>query len=142
VTEVPTGDPFRRGGSTGSGSSWPSRSGWGSASDYVKDLPETLTIAQRPELILIQENDDEGRTRALVPDGARRRSADREYQHTSRWEGAVLKVETWYDDGLHVRETFELAPEGSLLTVSFRVDDGGDPVTVERVYRLSPRERS
>ena len=86
--------------------------------------------------------DDEGRILALVPDGARHRSLDREYQHTSRWEGAVLEVEIWYDDGLHVRETFELAPEESLLTVSFLVDDGSDPVRVERVYRLAPQARS
>jgi hypothetical protein len=141
VTGVPAVDPFRRGGSSGSGSSR-SRSQHGSASDYVRDLPETLIIAQRPELILIQVDDDEGRIRALVPDGARHRSLNREYQHLTRWESGVLKVETWYDDGLHVVEAFELAPEGSPLTVSFQVDDGGDPVTAERVYRLCPRAQS
>jgi len=83
------------------------------------------------------------RIRALVPDGARRQSTDGEYEHLSRWENGVLKVQTWHDDGrLHVEEVFELTPAKSLLTVSYRADDGGDPVTVERVFRLCPRAES
>jgi hypothetical protein len=141
MTGVPQSDPFRQGGS--SGSTWPFGGQGRTAASYVEDLPETLTIAQRPELILIQEDDDEGRIRALVPDGVRRQSTDREYEHLSRWENGVLKVQTWHDDGrLHVEEVFELAPEKGLLTVSYRADDGGDPITVERVFRLCPRAES
>jgi hypothetical protein len=126
-----TGDPFQRRGSSGSSSSQAR-----AASEHVRDLPETLTIAQRPSLILIQENDDEGRTRALRPDGARHRAADGESEHRTRWEKGLLHVETWHDDGVRVAEIFELAPDGTLLTVTVQVADGGSStITLERVFR-------
>lgn len=125
-----TGDPFQRKGA--SGSSPPQA---GAASGHLRDLPETLTIAQRPSLILIQENDDEGRVRALRPDGARHRATDGESEHRARWEEELLHVETWHDDGVRVEEIFELAPDGTRLTVSVRVADGGSTVALERVFR-------
>ena len=132
MTAPVTDDPFRRGGgSAGSGSS---RSQLGLPLDHLRDLPETLTIAQRPSMILIQENDDEGRTRALVPDGVRHLSADRESETLTRWEGTRLHVETWHDDGVHVEVIFEIAPDRSFLTVTVKADDGGDALSVERVF--------
>ncbi len=125
-----TGDPFQRKGSSESSSSQAR-----SPSEHVRDLPETLTIAQRPSLILIQENDDEGRTRALRPDGARHRAADGETEHRTRWEKGLLHVETWHDDGVRVAEIFELAPDGTLLTVTVQVAEGGSTTTLERVFR-------
>jgi len=128
---VPTGDPFARGGSPGS-----SRSQARGAFDYVLDLPEVLTIAQRPSLILIQEDDDEGRTRALRPDGARVQSAGGDSESRTRWDKGLLYVDTWHDDGVHVEEIFDLAPDRSLLTVSVRANDGGSAIALERVFRL------
>jgi hypothetical protein len=133
MTAPVTDDPFRRGGGS-AGSSGSSRSQLGLPFDQLRDLPETLTIAQRPSMILIQENDDEGRTRALVPDGIRHPSADRESETLTRWKGSRLHVETWHDDGVHVEEIFEIAPDRSFLTVSVKADDGGDPLSVERVF--------
>jgi hypothetical protein len=125
-----TGDPFGRGGASRS-----SRSQARAAFDHVLDLPETLTIAQRPSLILIQEDDDEGRTRALRPDGVRQPTTGGESESRTRWDRGLLHVETWHDDGVHVEEIFELAPDASLLTVSVRVDDGGSAIALERVFR-------
>lgn len=125
-----TGDPFERKGS--------SRSSSGQArdlSEYVRDLPETLTIAQRPALILIKEDDDEGRTRALRPDGARHPAPNGKADVRTRWEERLLHVETWHDDGVRVEETFDLAPDGTLLTVTVEVADGGSTLTRERVFR-------
>jgi hypothetical protein len=127
---VGSGDPFARGGSSRSSSS-PGRD----PSEYVRDLPETLTIAQRASLILIQEDDDEDRTRALRPDGARHRATDGESEHLCRWENGLLYVETWHDDGVRVAEIFELAPDGSLLTVTVEVADMGSTQILERVFR-------
>jgi hypothetical protein len=132
-----TADPFRRGGSSRSSSS-PARP----VSAYVRDLPETLAIAQRPSLILIQENDDEARTRALRPDGVRHRGVDGTSEHRTRWDKGLLHVETWHDDGTQVEETFELAPDGALLTVTVEVADGGSSVVLERVFRRSRPEGS
>jgi hypothetical protein len=132
-----TDDPFRRGGSSRSSSS-PARS----VSAYVRDLPETLAIAQRPSLILIQEDDDEGRTRALRPDGVRHRAVNGESEHRTRWDKGLLHVETWHDDGVKVEEIFELAPDGALLTVTVQVAEGGSPVVLERVFRRSRPEAS
>jgi hypothetical protein len=129
MTGTPTDDPFARGGSSRS-----SRSQSRAAFDHVLDLPETLTIAQRPSLILIQENDDEGAIRALRPDGVRRQSSDGSEDRT-RWDKGLLHVETWHDDGVEVEEIFELAPDGTRLTVTIRVDDGGSAISVERVFR-------
>lgn len=129
MTGTPTDDPFARGGSSRS-----SRSQSRAAFDHVLDLPETLTIAQRPSLILIQEDDDEGDIRALTPDGVRRQSTDGSEDRT-RWDKGLLHVETWHDDGVQVEEIFELAPDRSLLTVTVRVDDGGSAISVERVFR-------
>jgi hypothetical protein len=125
-----TGDPFGRGGASRS-----SRSQARAAFDHVLDLPETLTIAQRPSLILIQENDDEGRTRALRPDGVRHQTPGGQSENRTRWEKGLLHVETWHDDGVHAEEIFELAPDASLLTVTVRVDDGGSDISLERVFR-------
>jgi hypothetical protein len=44
-------------------------------------------------------------------------------------------VETWHDDGVHMEEVFELAPDGTLLTVTVRVSDGGTALSLERVFR-------
>jgi hypothetical protein len=132
-----TGDPFERGGSSRS-----SRSQSRAAFDYVLDLPETLTIAQRPSLILIQENDDEGRVRALRPDGTRVRSTDGESESRTRWEKGLLRVDTWHDDGVRVEEIFELAPDGSLLTVTVGVNDGGSAISLERVFRPDESDES
>ena len=125
-----TGDPFGRGGTSRS-----SRSQARAAFDHVLDLPETLTIGQRPSLILIQENDDEGRTRALRPDGVRQQTTGGESENRTRWENGLLHVETWHDDGVEVEEIFELAPDGKLLTVTVLVDDGGSAISLERVFR-------
>ena len=125
-----TDDPFRQGGSSRS-----SRSQSRGAFEHVLDLPETLTIAQRPSLILIQENDDEGRTRALRPDGARHQSTGGQSENRTRWDKGLLHVETWHDDGVHVEEIFEPSPDGRLLTVTVRVDDGGSAISLERVFR-------
>ena len=134
---VETGDPFERGGSSRS-----SRSQSRSAFEYVLDLPETLTIAQRPSLILIQENDDEGRVRALRPDGTRVRSSGGQSESQTRWEKGLLRVETWHDDGVRVEEIFELAPDRSLLTVTVRVNDGGSAISLERVFRPDGSDES
>jgi hypothetical protein len=127
---VGAGDPFERRGAAGSS---PSQSR--AAFEYVLDLPDTLTIAQRPSLILIQENDDEGRVRALRPDGVRVRSPDGRAESRTRWAQGLLHVETWHDDGVHVEEMFELAPDRSLLTVTVRVNDGGSVISLDRVFR-------
>jgi len=132
-----TGDPFERGGSSGS-----SRSQSRAAFDYVLDLPETLTIAQRPSLILIQENDDDGRVRALRPDGTRVRSSGGQSESRTRWEKGLLLVDTWHDDGVRVEEIFELAPDRSLLTVTVRVNDGGSSISLERVFRPDESDES
>jgi hypothetical protein len=125
------GDPLRR---TPSGSKWPvPRAAYG----YLLDLPQTLTIAQRPSLILIQDDDDEGRTRGLRPDGVRRRSPDGAAETRTRWEDAGLHVETWRDDGVHVDELFELGADGSLLSVTLNVAESGVTLDVERVFRRS-----
>jgi hypothetical protein len=128
-------DPFQPGGSSGSSSSQAR-----APSEYVRDLPDTLTIAQRRSLILIQENDDEARTRALRPDGARHRAADGESEHCTRWDERLLRVDTWHDDGIRIAEVFDLAPDGSLLTVTVRVADAGTAITLERVFRPAERE--
>jgi hypothetical protein len=127
---VDGGDPFARGGSSRS-----SRSQARAAFDYVLDLPKTLTIAQRPSLILIQEDDDEGRTRALKPDGARVQASGGKAETRTRWEKGLLYVDTWHDDGVHMEEVFDLAADRSLLTVTVQVDDGGTPISLQRVFR-------
>ena len=132
------GDPFRQGG----GSSGSSRSPHGAASEHVKDLPETLTIAQRPDLILIQENDDEARTRALRPDGTRQRSTNGKWEHRTRWDKGLLRVDTWHEDGVHAEEVFELAPDGVLLTVTVNVDDGDATLSRVRVFRPDKADES
>jgi hypothetical protein len=120
-------DPFHR---RPSGSS---RSEARAAYGVVLDLPEALTIAQRPSLILVQEDDDEGRVRGLHPDGSRRRGPLGATE--ARWEeGGRLRVKTWRDDGVDVDETFELAPDRSRLTVTVRVAQGGVHMTLERVF--------
>jgi hypothetical protein len=129
MTAPPTDDPFARGGSSRS-----SRSQARAAFDHVLDLPETLTIAQRPSLILIEEDDDEGHIRALRPDGVRRQSSDGSEDQT-RWDKGLLHVKTWHEDGVEVEEIFELAPDGTRLTVTILVDDGGSAISVERVFR-------
>lgn len=120
-------DPFHR-RSSGSGRSEPR-----AAYEFVLDLPETVTIAQRPSLILIQEDDDEGRVRGLHPDGSRRRGPLGATE--TRWEEeGRLRVKTWRDDGVDVDETFELAADRSQLTVTVRVAQGGVAMTLERVF--------
>jgi len=127
---APGGDPFEP---RGSGRS--SRSKQRAALDYVHDLPEILTIAQRPELILIEEDDDEGRIRALRPDGIRVRSTDGKSENRARWTKGLLHVETWHDDGVRTEEVFDVAPDRTLLTVTVHVDDGGSVIAVERIFR-------
>jgi hypothetical protein len=127
-------DPFRT-GSSGSGRSDPR-----AAYEYVLDLPKTLTIAQRSSLILIQENDDEGRTRGLHPDGSRRQSPGGKSATRTRWEKGRLHVETWRGDGVDVDEVFEIAPDKSQLTVVVRVAQGGVGMTLERVFVPVPPE--
>ncbi len=120
-------DPFHR-RSSGSGRSEPR-----AAYAVVLDLPETLTIAQRPSLILIQEDDDEGRVRGLHPDGSRRRGPLGATE--TRWEeGGRLRVKTWRDDGVDVDETFELAADRTQLTVTVRVAQAGVTMALERVF--------
>jgi len=121
-------DPFRT-GSSGSGRSDPR-----AAYEYVLDLPETLTIAQRSSLILIQENDNESRVRGLHPDGTRRQAPGGQSATEARWEKGRLHVETWRTDGVDVDEVFALAPDGELLTVSVHVTEGGTSMTLERVF--------
>jgi hypothetical protein len=121
-------DPFRT-GSSGSGRSDP-RAAYG----FVLDLPEALTIAQRPSLILIQENDDESRVRGLHPDGARRQAPGGKSATRTRWEKGRLHVETWRGDGVDVDEVFELAPDPRQLTVTIHVTEGGVGMTLERVF--------
>jgi hypothetical protein len=133
-----TGDPFKQGGSSYGSSGSQSRA----AFDHVQDLPETLTIAQRPALILVQEDDDEGRIRALRPDGTRQRTTNGKSEHRTRWDKGLLRVETWYDDGVHAEEIFDLAPDRSLLTVTVRVDDGDSTISLERVFRPDPLTQS
>ena len=124
-----SGDPF------GTGSSRSSRSDPRAAYEYVLDLPKTLTIAQRSSLILIQEDDDEGRVRGLHPDGARHQAPGGQSATRTRWEKGRLHVETWRGDGVDVDEVFELAPDGKLLTVTVHVTEGGTSMTLERVFR-------
>jgi hypothetical protein len=121
-------DPFRT-GSSGSGRSDPR-----AAYKFVLDLPETLTIAQRSTLILIQEDDDESRVRGLHPDGTRRQGPGGKSATRARWEKGRLHVETWRGDGVDVDEVFELAPDRSQLTVVVRVMEGGVSMTLERVF--------
>lgn len=137
MTGTPTGDPFAQGGSYRS-----SRSQSRAAFEHVLDLPDRLSIAQRPSLILIRENDDDGRVRALRPDGARVRSTNGESECLTRWEKGLLRVETWHDDGVHVEEIFDLAPDRSLLTVTVLVDDGGSAISLERVFRPDGSDKS
>lgn len=119
-------DPFRR--SSGAGRSAPRE-----AYAFVLDLPEELTIAQRPSLILIQENDDESRVRGLHPDGSRRPGPNGPTE--ARWEeDGRLHVKTWREDGVDVEENFALAPDRSQLTVSVRVVQGGTALALERVF--------
>jgi hypothetical protein len=125
-----TGDPFER-----TGSSRSSHSQSRAAIDRVLELPQILTIAQRPSLILIEEDDDEGRVRALRPDGKRVRSSVDDSESRTHWAEGLLHVETWHDDGVHVEEIFEVAPDRSLLTVAVLVDDGGSAIALERVFR-------
>jgi hypothetical protein len=120
-------DPFHR-RSSGAG-----RSAAREAYAFVLDLPEALTIAQRPSLILIQEGDDEGRVRGLHPDGSRRPGPDGPTE--TRWEkGGRLHVKSWRDDGVDVDETFELALDRSQLTVTVRVVQGGTALNLKRVF--------
>ncbi len=137
MTGTPTGDPFAQGGSYRS-----SHSQSRAAFEHVLDLPDRLSIAQRPSLILIRENDDDGRVRALRPDGARVRSTNGESECLTRWEKGLLRVETWHDDGVHVEEIFDLAPDRSLLTVTVLVDDGGSAISLERVFRPDGSDKS
>jgi hypothetical protein len=123
-----------RGAATRFGRDRPVRNGRRPAYAYVLDLPKTLTIAQRPSLILIQEDDAEGRIRGLRPDGVRRRSPDGTAETRTRWEGPRLHVDTWRDDGLHVEEVFALAADGSLLTVTVSVVEAATTLTLERVF--------
>ncbi len=132
-----SGDPFAQGGSYRS-----SRSQSRAAFEHVLDLPDRLSIAQRPSLILIRENDDDGRVRALRPDGARVRSTNGESECLTRWEKGLLRVETWHDDGVHVEEIFDLEPDRSLLTVTVLVDDGGSAISLERVFRPDGSDKS
>jgi hypothetical protein len=121
------GNPFHR-RSSGAGRSIPRE-----AYAFVLDLPEALTIAQRPSLILIQEGDDESRVRGLHPDGSRRPGPDGPTE--TRWEkGGRLHVKTWRDDGVDVEETFALAPDKSQLTVTVRVVQAGATLTLQRVF--------
>jgi hypothetical protein len=62
-------------------------------------------------------------------------SSDGRSECRSRWENGLLHVDTWHEDGVHVLEIFELAPDGSLLTVTVRVNDGGSVISLERVFR-------
>jgi hypothetical protein len=123
-----SGDPFGR-GSSGSGRSQPR-----AAFAYVLDLPETLTIAQRPALILIQENDDEGRVRGLHPDGARHQVTGTRSATRTHWEKGRLHVETWREDGVDVDEVFAIAPDRSRLTVTVTVVEGATSLVLERVF--------
>lgn len=132
-----TGDPFAQGGSSRS-----SRSQARATFEHVLDLPETLSIAQRPSLILIRENDDDGRVRALRPDGARVQTTGGKSETLTRWEKGLLRVETWHDDGVHIEEIFDLAPDRSLLTVTVRVDDGGSAISLERVFHPDESDNS
>jgi hypothetical protein len=124
-----SGDPFGR------GSSGSSSSAARAAYAFVLDLPKTLTIAQRPSLILIQEDDDEGRVRGLHPDGTRHQAPGGKSATRTRWEKGRLHVETWRPDGVDVDEVFALAPDGALLTVTVHVTEGGTSMTLERVFR-------
>jgi hypothetical protein len=120
-------DPFHR------RSSGAARSASREAYAFVLDLPESLTIAQRPSLILIQEGDDESRVRGLHPDGSRRPGPDGPTE--TRWEeDGSLRVKTWRDDGVDVEETFALASDESQLTVTLRVVQGGTALTLKRVF--------
>ena len=80
--------------------------------------------------------------RALRPDGARVRSTNGESECLTRWEKGLLRVETWHDDGVHVEEIFDLAPDRSLLTVTVLVDDGGSAIALERVFRPDGSDKS
>jgi hypothetical protein len=127
-------DPFRT-GSSGSG-----RSDARAAYEYVLDLPEALTIAQRSSLILIQEDDDESRVRGLHPDGTRRQAPGGQSATEARWEKGRLHVETWRTDGVDVDEVFALAPDGELLTVTVHVTEAGTSMTLERVFVPVPAD--
>lgn len=133
---APTGDPFE----TGSGGYGTSGSQNRAALEHVMELPEILTIAQRPDLILVQEDDDEGRVRALRPDGIRIRATNGKSESRTKWDKGLLRVDTWHDDGVHTEEIFELAPDGKLLTVTVNVDDLGSTIALTRVFRPDPSE--
>ena len=136
MTGPAAGDPFeKRGSSRSSGSQRRA------ALEHVVDLPEILTIAQRPALILIEEDDDEGRIRALRPDGIRVRSTDGRSESRTHWSKGLLHVETWHDDGVQTREVFDLAPDATRLTVTVHVNDGGAAITLERVFRPDKTNR-
>lgn len=128
------GDRPRGGGRMGGGGGGrPPGVGFGGGQGLgeLLDAPPALTVTQTATEITVLEED--GRLRALHPDGrAYKDSSGREVK--TRWsEAGELVTETKGQRG-KVVETFAVSNDPSRLSVTLLLDLRGQPVVVRRVY--------
>lgn len=95
--------------------------------------PEELTITLGEQEIAILE--DDGRLRALHPDGKKYQAEDGGLEVKTRWDKDRLVVETARKPGPKAREVFATGKDGRQLVVTLRLEGGRlPPVTIRRVY--------
>lgn len=97
------------------------------------EAPEDLAITQTDSEIVILEKD--GPVRALHPHGTAKKDETTGTTVRSFWDGQDLEVETQGSNGGKTTESYELAPDGSQLVVTVRLQNKvlGD-LTLKRVY--------
>jgi hypothetical protein len=99
----------------------------------MMEAPPSLQVTQTPSEITVLEED--GRLRALHPDGKGYKAEGGASEVKTRWEGAKLVVESRDERGARVTETFSTSADRKQLEVILKLEPARLPaITVRRVY--------
>ncbi|HJS58326.1 MAG TPA: hypothetical protein VKA01_09515 [Vicinamibacteria bacterium] len=103
--------------------------------------PKAITLTHTFAEIAVLE--DDGRLRTLHPDGKTYKAEGGSVDVKSRWDGALLVVESKTANGPKVTETWSLDAVSGKLTIDTAVEaPGREGVKVRRVYDREPASAS
>jgi hypothetical protein len=98
----------------------------------VLDPPDRLTIVQTNTTVIITAGD--GRVVRLSTDGTKVKDESTKIERKTKWDGNKLVSEIGGLGPGKITETYVLDPERKQLRITVQMDNGGRPMTLNRVY--------